>query len=203
MAHGGWTVRKSARVAKSSPRLQLSNSLFCLVNSLKWRDCAFPRKSLKLRRPPRGAFCGGGSPGFAAARRGAAERQALNAAGGALLREMVRVLTPIQAISEESRPYSIFGQRFITTLRPLASASAAASSLRMPSCIQITCGPRLERQRLLARWQRVTRAAKNIDHVDRFRERRRAARRCDVRGSIPRADRIDRDHAVAAFEQVT
>ena len=35
---------------------------------------------------------------------------------------MVRVFTPIQAISDESRPYSIFGQRFITTFMPLASA---------------------------------------------------------------------------------
>src|ERR1700735_5220250 len=58
----------------------------------------------------------------------------------AFLALIVRVLTPIQAISEERRPYSIFGQRFITTLTPLASASAAASSSRMPSCIQITCG---------------------------------------------------------------
>ena len=44
--------------------------------------------------------------------------------------ESVRELTPIQAISEDSRPYSIFGQRFITTFSPLSSASAAASSLR-------------------------------------------------------------------------
>src|SRR5436305_15155106 len=52
----------------------------------------------------------------------------------------VRELTPIQPISDESRPYSILGQRFITTFIPLASASAAASSLRMVSCIQITGG---------------------------------------------------------------
>ena len=30
----------------------------------------------------------------------------------------MRELTPIQPISDDSRPYSIFGQRFITTLRP-------------------------------------------------------------------------------------
>jgi hypothetical protein len=58
----------------------------------------------------------------------------------ARLEVSVRVFTPIQAISDDSRPYSILGQRFITTLRPLASASRAASSLRTPSCIQITHG---------------------------------------------------------------
>src|SRR5438270_10618417 len=58
----------------------------------------------------------------------------------AFFEESVRELIPIQEISDESRPYSILGQRFITTLMPLASASAAASSLRTPSCIQITCG---------------------------------------------------------------
>jgi hypothetical protein len=47
---------------------------------------------------------------------------------------------PAQPISPDSRPYSILGQRFITTWSPAASAIAAASSLRMPSCIQITCG---------------------------------------------------------------
>src|SRR6516165_3710225 len=60
--------------------------------------------------------------------------------GGGFLELSVRVLTPIQAISEDSRPYSIFGQRFMTTFMPLASASAAALSFRIPSCIQITCG---------------------------------------------------------------
>ena len=30
----------------------------------------------------------------------------------------MRELTPIQEISDDSRPYSIFGQRFITTFRP-------------------------------------------------------------------------------------
>src|ERR1700751_4409329 len=59
---------------------------------------------------------------------------------GARLALMVRELTPIQEISEDSRPYSIFGQRFITTFNPLASASAAAASLRMPSCIHTTRG---------------------------------------------------------------
>ena len=59
---------------------------------------------------------------------------------GARLALMVRELTPIQEISDDSRPYSIFGQRFITTLIPAASAFAAAASSRAPSCIQITFG---------------------------------------------------------------
>src|SRR5690606_21939055 len=54
--------------------------------------------------------------------------------------EMTRLLTPFQPISPESLPYSILGQRFITTFSPAASALAAASSLRMVSCIQITFG---------------------------------------------------------------
>ena len=49
---------------------------------------------------------------------------------GARLELSVRELTPIQPISDDSRPYSIFGQRFMTTLMPAASALAAASSLR-------------------------------------------------------------------------
>ena len=32
--------------------------------------------------------------------------------------EMTRLLTPFQPISPESLPYSIFGQRFMTTLMP-------------------------------------------------------------------------------------
>src|SRR6201996_5223181 len=59
---------------------------------------------------------------------------------GARFELSVRELTPIQEISDDSRPYSIFGQRFITTLMPAASAFAAAASSRAPSCIQITFG---------------------------------------------------------------
>src|SRR4029077_174299 len=39
---------------------------------------------------------------------------------GARFELSVREFTPIQEISEDSRPYSIFGQRFITTLSPAA-----------------------------------------------------------------------------------
>src|SRR5882757_5548797 len=41
---------------------------------------------------------------------------------GARLELSVREFTPIQLISDDSRPYSILGQRFITTLIPAASA---------------------------------------------------------------------------------
>src|SRR5438034_1349359 len=40
-----------------------------------------------------------------------------------------------------SRGISILGQRSITTLRPAASARAAASSLMTPSCIQTALAP--------------------------------------------------------------
>src|SRR6202044_1381636 len=59
---------------------------------------------------------------------------------GARFELRVRELTPIHEISEDSRPYSIFGQRFMTTFRPAASAFAAAASSRAPSCIQIIFG---------------------------------------------------------------
>ena len=59
---------------------------------------------------------------------------------GARLELKVREFTPIHDISEDSRPYSIFGQRFITTFMPAASAFSAAASSRAPSCIQITFG---------------------------------------------------------------
>src|SRR5216683_2884611 len=59
---------------------------------------------------------------------------------GARFELSVRELTPIHEISEDSLPYSILGQRFITTLRPAASAFAAAASSRAPSCIQIIFG---------------------------------------------------------------
>ena len=59
---------------------------------------------------------------------------------GARLELSVRELTPIQEISEDRRPYSILGQRFITTLIPTDSAFSAAASSRAPNCIQITIG---------------------------------------------------------------
>jgi hypothetical protein len=52
----------------------------------------------------------------------------------------MRELMPCQPISPDRRPYSILGQRFMTTFTPRASALAAASSLRTESCIQMTLG---------------------------------------------------------------
>src|SRR4029077_9294483 len=45
----------------------------------------------------------------------------------ARLEESVRELTPIHEISDEKWPYSIFGQRFMTTFKPASSAIFAAS----------------------------------------------------------------------------
>src|SRR5207245_3244163 len=54
---------------------------------------------------------------------------------GGRLELSVRELTPIQEISEDKRPYSILGQRFITTLMPTDSALSAAASSRAPTSI--------------------------------------------------------------------
>src|SRR4051812_19410523 len=42
--------------------------------------------------------------------------------------DRMREFTPCHEISPESRPYSILGQRFITTVRPACSAFSAAAS---------------------------------------------------------------------------
>jgi hypothetical protein len=46
---------------------------------------------------------------------------------GAHFELSVRELTFIHEISDDRRPYSIFGQRFVTTLMPAASAFAAGA----------------------------------------------------------------------------
>src|SRR5260370_32943042 len=56
----------------------------------------------------------------------------------AFLAVSVRVFTPIQAISEDRRPYSIFAQRFITIFSPLPSSRVAALSLLIQRFIQYT-----------------------------------------------------------------
>ena len=48
---------------------------------------------------------------------------------------------PPQLNSPNRREYSIFGQRFMTTRRPAASAREAASSLRTPICIHTAFAP--------------------------------------------------------------
>src|SRR3954451_498874 len=54
------------------------------------------------------------------------------------LAETIPRLTPSQPISPNRRPYSIFGQRSMTTSAPAALARSAAASSRTPSCIQTT-----------------------------------------------------------------
>src|SRR3546814_2446029 len=54
---------------------------------------------------------------------------------------MMPVFTPLHANSPQSREYSIFGQRFMTTSRPAAAARSAAASLRTPICIHTTLAP--------------------------------------------------------------
>ena len=53
----------------------------------------------------------------------------------AFLALIVRVLTPIHAISDERRPYSIFGQRFITTL--IHTIALEAMTARRPAALPI------------------------------------------------------------------
>ena len=79
-------------------------------------------------------------------------------------------LTPVQAISPDSLPYSIFGQRFITTLMPAASARAAASSWRTVSCIQTTLGSGSSFSTSSTMRGHGVRSAKNVDHVERDRD---------------------------------
>ena len=86
---------------------------------------------------------------------------------GARFELSVREFTPIQEISEDSLPYSIFGQRFITTLMPAASIFAAAASLRTPSCIQITRGGGMSDSASIDHRHDVRGCAEDVDHVDR------------------------------------
>lgn len=85
---------------------------------------------------------------------------------GPRLELRVRELTPIQPISDDSRPYSIFGQRFMMTVMPAASAFAAASSWRTPSCSQITFGSVGKARIFVEHRHDVLGAAEDIDHVD-------------------------------------
>jgi len=80
----------------------------------------------------------------------------------------VREFTPIQEISEDRRPYSILGQRSITTLIPFASASAAAFSSRDAELHPHHARARLHPQRLLDDARHVLAGAEDVDHVDRL-----------------------------------
>ena len=59
----------------------------------------------------------------------------------------VRVLTPIHAISDDRRPYSIFGQRFITTFRPFGFGELRGFVTTDPKLHPDHLRPRLERER--------------------------------------------------------
>src|SRR6266403_3793003 len=65
--------------------------------------------------------------------------RAIGGSGGRL--RMMPLLTPLHDSSPPSRPNSIFGQRFMITSIPAFSATAAAASLRIPSCIHTTGAP--------------------------------------------------------------
>ena len=79
---------------------------------------------------------------------------------------MMPLLTPLHDNSPPSRPNSIFGQRFMMISMPAASAVAAASSLRMPSCIHTTLAPIAIASSTIAGASR--RGAEHVDHVDLF-----------------------------------
>ncbi len=97
-------------------------------------------------------------------------------------------------------PYSIFGQRFITTLSPASSASFAASSLRTPSCIHTTLAPIAIASRVTA--SAASECAKDIDDVDLLLdvgERGVDVLAEDLLAGLPG---IDRDHAEALLLEI-
>ena len=111
----------------------------CVCSLSRFAKRSFAIDSIKFALVLRGAIRGGG---FAAAdaRRGSTKAACPESVSARALNSVCASCTPIQEISEDRRPYSIFGQRFMTTLMPAASALAAAASSRAPSCIQITFG---------------------------------------------------------------
>ena len=120
---------------------------------------------------------------------------------GARLELMVRELTPIQEISEDSRPYSIFGQRFITTLIPAASAFSAAASSRPPSCIQITFGSG-DSFSASSTTGMMGGAAENLDHVDGAADVGERGDEGPAKQALSDMAGIDRDHVIAALHQI-
>jgi len=63
--------------------------------------------------------------------------------------EMVRVLTPIQAISDDSRPYSIFGQRFNHDFKAARLGKCCRFVAAHPELHPDHVRPRRQRQRVL------------------------------------------------------
>ena len=110
------------------------------------------------------------------------------------------LLTPLHDNSPPSRPNSIFGQRFMMTSIPAASAVFAASSLRTPSCIHTTLAPIAIASATIA--GRLRRRAEHVDHVDLSGMSRE--RRVDgfAEQGLAGDGRIDRDHAIAFALQV-
>ena len=74
------------------------------------------------------------------------------------------LLTPLHDNSPPSRPNSIFGQRFMITSSPAASAVFAAASLRTPSCIHTTLAPMAIASATMG--AAVLGPAEHVDHVD-------------------------------------
>src|SRR5262245_38120586 len=118
----------------------------------------------------------------------------------AFLAVMVRVLTPIHAISDDRRPYSSFGQRFITTLRPFASARRLVVADAELHPDHFRAG--VERERLLDDRDRVLRRTEDVDHVDGLGNVRERGIGLAPEQLLPGEGRIDRDHAVPALEQI-
>ncbi len=108
---------------------------------------------------------------------------------------MMPVLTPLHDNSPPSRPNSIFGQRFMITSSPAASAVAAASSLRIPSCIQTHF--RADRDGVGDDAGRVLGGTEHVHHVDLVGNV--AQRRVDPLAEQRLAGdaRVDRDHPIA------
>src|ERR1700684_4212340 len=98
---------------------------------------------------------------------------------------------------QNGRNSSIFGQRFITTFRPAASASRAASSLRTPICIQTTLAPILMASSVtgIGRF----RGTEYLHHIHRSVDR--AERRVDWQATDPAVGflRVYGDHVIGGL----
>ncbi len=111
---------------------------------------------------------------------------------GARFELSVRELTPIHEISEDSRPYSILGQRFMTTLRPAASALAAAKSSRA----------RRHSQGFIDHRHDVARIPEDLDHVDGTPDIQQRADEGFCEQALADVTGVDGDHVVAALRQI-
>ena len=92
-------------------------------------------------------------------------RRGSGAAGGRL--RMMPLLTPLHDNSPPSRPNSIFGQRFMMTSIPAASAVAAARVVADPQLHPHDLGA--DRDRVGDNARRLIERAEHVDHVDLIR----------------------------------